>query len=235
MYDFGVCKQCKMEISEERLQAQPVVCNHCGYSPSENQTRVAKSLDRKVRSTMYTISISMCFVFVGLVIWDNHILTAAPIQAKQLLGMASAEDHETMYEICKQRLNVKCQIENLKSLAKYKNEALATLGKTYLLLKKNEEAAKTLELYFRDGGISLDASYDYARALEALGNVDMAGKYYQSILDSKPDTLQITVTKRYVQMLIDFNRRAEAKKVLASVRDKGSNTENFMDMVFQDL
>jgi hypothetical protein len=102
-------------------------------------------------------------------------------------------------------------------------------------LKKNEEAAKTLELYFRDGGISLDASYDYARALEALGNVDMAGKYYQSILDSKPDTLQITVTKRYVQMLIDFNRRAEAKKVLASVRDKGSNTENFMDMVFQDL
>ncbi|MEO0336527.1 MAG: hypothetical protein AAF202_09035 [Pseudomonadota bacterium] len=235
MYDFGVCKQCKMEISEERLQNLPVVCNHCGYSHSDNQAKLTKRLDRKIRSSMYSISLAMGLLFVGLVIWDNYVFTAAPIQAKKLIGIASAEDYETMYEICKQRLNVKCQVENLKALSKYKNEALATLGNTYYLLKRFDESARTLEQYFQDGGISLDASYDYARALEAMGNIDMAGKYYQSIIDSKPETLQITVTKRYVQMLLDYNRKAEAKKVLASVRDKGSNTANFMDMVFQDL
>ncbi|NQZ02456.1 MAG: hypothetical protein HRT45_17495 [Bdellovibrionales bacterium] len=224
-----------MEIAEERLQGRPVVCNHCGYSPSENQTRVAKRLDRRIRSMMYSISIGLGLLFMGLVVWDNHVFTAVPIQAKQVLGMSAAEDHESMYEICKKRLNVECQIEQLQQLSRYKNEALATLGKTYLLTKQYDLSAKSLEQYFQDGGLSLDASYDYARALEAVGNVDMAGKYYQSILDSKPETLQITVTKRYVQMLLDYNRRAEAKKVLASVRDKGSNTANFMDMVFQDL
>lgn len=235
MYDFGVCPRCQMEIASERLQASPIVCNHCGFTGDRNEKIRERKLEKRKQSLMYTISAGLVAVFIGLVIWDSHILTAVPIQAKKLVGMASPNDFQSLNEICKKRGNLECQINALKELSKSHNEANAQLGKIYLLSKKFQDAETTLQKYFREGGISLDASYDYARALEELGNVEMASRYYQAILDKKPDTLQITVTKRYIKMLLDYNRKSEAKKVLASIRKKGSNTADFMETVFENL
>lgn len=235
MYNFGACPRCQLEIQSERLRSSVIVCNHCGFTGNLNQRKLEKSAEKKFITIATSVCALLTFSFVMIVKWDTYSLEVLPLKAKQLVGMSSAEDLKRIVEICEDRKNLECQISGLEDLSKIDNEARAQLGKIYFLKDQNKLAVQRFSDYFRNGGLSFEASYMFARSLEKDGQIELASQYYESVLNSKPDTLQITVTRHYINMLTEYNKRDQAKLVLSKIREMGANTKNFMDPVFKEL
>lgn len=235
MYDFGACPRCQMEIPSERLRESVIICSHCGHTTNQKQTQLEKKAEKRYVTLVTSLCAVLTMAFVLVVQWDNHVMEALPLKAKQMMGAASAGDLTRLREICKDRKNLECQVEVTQQLTRVDNEAFAELGKMQYLMGKHREAMRSFSKYFDNGGLSLDASYHYARSLEKDGQVEQAAKYYEDVIAGKPDTLQITVTKNYIKMLMEYNRKQQAKNVLANIRKRGSNTTDFMDPVFKEL
>jgi tetratricopeptide (TPR) repeat protein len=235
MYDFGACPRCKMEIESERLRNSVIVCNHCGYTANMVQRKIEQAAEKSFIVIATGLCALMSFAFVMAVQWDTHTFEVLPLKAKQMIGMTTASDLQRLVEICESRKNVDCQLQATEQLTRFDNEAFASLGKLHFLSNKNKQAIASFSQYFRNGGLNLEASYNFARALEKEGQVEMASQYYETVIDARPETLQITVTRHYINMLIEYNKKSEAKMVLAKIREKGANTKNFMDPVFKEL
>lgn len=236
---FGVCPRCKMEISEERLRESLVVCQHCGFSDLKSNRALDKKIYQNfVRSSVLVTGL-LVLSFIQAVNWDQYSLSIIPLKVKETAGIAQLDDYKDLAQACEDRKKWDC-LENslLQSFRLSPNteiESLAKLGKIQFQRGKNAEAIQTLKTYFEQGGISLEASYDYARALSQTGMVDQASQVYQQILESKPETLQVTVAQNYIRLLMKNNRYKEAKDILETIRDSGSNANMFMDKEFQQL
>lgn len=235
MYDFGACPRCQMEIPSVRLRESVIVCSHCGFTTNQKQTQIEKKADKRYIAIVSSFCAAMTMAFVFIVQWDNHVIEVLPLKAKQILGAASADDLIRIREICGDRKNLTCQLETNIQLSRMDNEANADLGKMYYLIGENKKAIATFEKYFANGGLSLDASYHFARSLEKDGQVEQASKRYEDVIAAKPDTLQITVTKNYIKMLMDYDKRNQAKNVLKKIRRRGTSSSDFMDPVFKEL
>ncbi len=46
MMEFGACPQCKLDISPERKAIKPLVCEHCGYT-STNDEKVKSEIEKR--------------------------------------------------------------------------------------------------------------------------------------------------------------------------------------------
>lgn len=235
MYDFGSCPRCQMELSSERLQNEVIVCNHCGYTGDKVQSKKEKKAEKRFIQTLTAFCAMITVLFVMIVQWDTFFIEIIPLKTKQLAGSADLADLQRIQQICASRKNLDCQMQAYKAMAPLDNEAYAELGRMQSLLGDTKTALVSFQNYFKNGGLSLDASYNYARTLEKDGQIDKASEYYDNVLAAKPNVLQITVTKNYIKMLMDYNKKKQAKVVLLRIRRKGSNTKEFMDPVFKEL
>ncbi|MCB0411446.1 MAG: hypothetical protein KDD22_02900, partial [Bdellovibrionales bacterium] len=235
---FGVCPRCKSKVSEERLKEAPVICNHCGYSGSQGDQK----LEKKIYNTFLKFSLILCMGLVGgfiqAVNWDHYSAEIIPLKFKEMSGTADLADYQRLTEICTKRKKWDC-VEN--ALAKRfalspqtELESLASLGDLQYKRLRIKEAAETLNKYFAQGGLSLDAGYTYARTLSEIGDVDQASTDYSNILKSKPETLQITVAQNYIRLLMKAQRHREAKEVLDEIRDSGANANLFMEKEYKE-
>lgn len=236
---FGVCPQCKMEISEERLRDNPVICQHCGFSDQKAMKNVEKRVYKTFLKTSIVLTGFLVASFIQAVNWDKHSLTIIPLKVKEITGMASLQDLKTISEICTERKKWDCVeaalAQTYQMSPQSELEVLAELGKLQFKRGDYVGAFKSLSTYFNQGGVSLDASYDYARVLAQQGQVDQASQVYDEILKAKPDTLQVTVAQNYVRLLMDNSRYKKAKDLLEEIRKSGSNASLFMDKEFQEL
>lgn len=235
MYDFGACPRCQMEIPSERLRESVIICSHCGYTTNQKQNQIEEKADKRYIALVSSICAAMTMAFVLIVQWDTHVLEAVPIKAKQMMGAASADELVRIREICEERKNLECQLEANKQLSRLDSEAYADLGKMLYLMGENKQAIAAFTKYFENGGLSLDASYHFARSLERDGQVEQASKHYEEVIAAKPDTLQITVTKNYIKMLMEYNKKKQARNVLKKIRKRGTSASDFMDPIFKEL
>lgn len=237
MTNHGYCPQCKLEVAD--LRSLPfLVCPHCGFTQNKNAQTSQNEISKRFIKLSIGISAAMVIAFMHAVKWDTFFFEVLPLKAKQIVGMASAEDYGRLAEMCKVRKDSECVEDMLisKVQADTKNiEVLAELGQVQFQRNKFKDTAQTLKRYFDNGGLSMDASYTYARTLGQIGMVAESSVFYQRILDSKPETLQISVTQNYVRMLMDNGRADQAKKVIESIRIKGSNAAMFMESEFQQI
>ncbi len=79
----------------------------------------------------------------------------------------------------------------------------------------------------------LSARYDYARALAEAGDIDLAAQNFDYILKSKPEVWQITVTQKYVTMLIKAERFNQAKLVIKKIRRQDPSASQFMETEYK--
>jgi len=214
------------------------VCPHCGFTHNKTDKASQKEVSKRFIKWSVGLSVVMVIAFVHAVNWDGFFFEVIPLKAKQIVGMASAQDYGRLAEMCKVRKDSEC-VENM-LISKVQSdskdiEILTELGQVQFQRNKMKESAQTLKRYFDNGGLNMDASYTYARALGQIGMVDESAQFYQRVLDAKPDTLQISVTQNFVRMLMDAGRADQAKKVIESIRVKGSNAEMFMETEFQQI
>lgn len=234
----GLCLRCKLEIPAATQQNEVSVCPHCGWvkSPMEALT------EERIANQFIKVSIGMSALFIVAFIhavnWGPYFFEAIPLKAKSIVGMARAQDYKRLALICMDLKDSAC-VERMLSAEVNLNpkdlDLLAELGNVQMLSKRYANSVQTYGKYFRLGGKSLDASYAYAKALGEVGQVDQAIKHYERILASKPNTLQITVTHAYVQMLIKNGRNQKAFAVIKAIRSKGENAAFFMETEIRKL
>ncbi len=236
---FGVCPQCKQEIAEDRLRENIVICQHCGFSDQKSNKRLDKQVYKSFLKTSIALTIVLVGGFIQSVSWDQYAVSIIPLKLKQMTGTASITDMAEISKICFERKKWDCLSESL--IKRYQMspntelETLAELGSLQFKLGQYAQAEKTLSTYFQQGGLNMDASYDYARSLSLQGEVDQASQVYQQILQAKPETLQITVAQNYIKLLMTNNRHREAKTVLDGIRASGSNANMFMDKEYKEI
>jgi tetratricopeptide (TPR) repeat protein len=207
------------------------------YMPTYDRT-VEREVSKQFIKVSLGLSIFMVAAFIHIVTWDKYAFEIIPLKAKQWIGSMSTQDYDRLAEICKDRKNLDCVESSLTS--KFSSnpsqiETLATLGNVQVGRKEYKLAANTFATYFKSGGVGVDASYDYAKALSAVGLIDQAAQYYQRVIDSKPDAMLITVTQSYVRMLVSHNRFQDAKALIDSIRARGGNASMFMEHEMQEI
>jgi tetratricopeptide (TPR) repeat protein len=236
---FGMCPQCKQDIAEERLRESVVICQHCGFSDQKTNKSLEKKIFKSYLKASLLVTVLLVASFIQAVNWDQYFFSIIPLKIKEMTSTASTMDLKEITRICNERKKWDCvEASLLKTYQSSPNteiEALAELGKIQFQRGETDAALQTFSTYFAQGGLSLDASYDYARSLSLRGQVDQASQVYEKILEAKPDTLQVTVAQNYVRLLMNNNRFSQAKDLLEEIRKSGSNANMFMDKEFQEI
>lgn len=237
-YSNASCRRCKNEIPESQDFIGPVVCPSCGWTSDHKNKEIQNSINKRFIKFSTIFSVLAIGVFIQTVNWDTHFISIIPLQIKNTLGMMSTSDVAEMAAICVERKNADCVEDLYSSLAKRDSqniEHLASLGSIQFRRGKIRTAAATLNQYFAKGGLSLEASYIYARSLGQLGQIDSASSYYQHVLNAKPEVLQISVAQNYVNLLMQNQRLEQARSVLEDIRAKGASAAGFMETDLQRI
>jgi tetratricopeptide (TPR) repeat protein len=236
MLEFGACPCCKLDISPERKALKPVVCNHCGFTVSSNQKKAQAEVDRKSITYMLVISAFFVASYIQISNWDKAWLSIVPLGAKQTVGLMSKADWEDKAQICLDLKKYDCTEEAYNKVAVSEPTQWNRAAHFDMQRAKYNEAAQSYYKFFQSGGQDLEASYNYAKALAQLGQVEEATKYFDQVLAARPDVLQVTVVQNYVKLLMDHQRYDQAKVLIAKIRKDGGETAgSFMEPEFKKI
>lgn len=227
--EFGNCPRCKQEVSQERQRLSPIICNHCGFTSTKAEITVMDKVESKFIKTAIGLSVVLAAGFIQVANWDTHAAAVLPLQVKSLIGAMSAEDHDQMASICMDRKKYDC-VEL--SYGKSANASLENRARFASFLFKREKiraSADQYKTYFAQGGVDLEATYEYAKALSQLGQFDEASVLFQQVIDAKPETVQITVLQHYIRALISGNQLEKAKTIIEDVRKQSAQANSFME------
>lgn len=226
--DFATCPRCQLEMDHDRQKLHPVICNHCGFTSSKHETKIQHQVEARFIKVALVIALILVASFVQVANWDSHFLRVIPLQVKSLVGVMEADDYEAMAEICMDRKKYNC-VERM--YAKTASQSLDHLARYANFLVKREKvrlAAYQYKSYFDQGGVDLLVTYNYAKTLAQLGEFDQAAQLFQQVIDSKPETVQVTVIQNYVRALINANQLEKAKSIIEDVRHKSAQANAFM-------
>lgn len=236
MLEFGACPRCKQDISPERKKLIPVICDHCGFSVGNGSLKAQAEVDRKTITIMLTFSAMIMASYIQISNWDKAWLSIIPLGAKETVGMMSKADLEEKAQICLDLKKWDCTEAAYNKVAQLEPSQWKRAAHFDMQRAKYNEAAQSYYKFFQNGGQDLEASYNYAKALAQLGQVDDAVKYFDQVLAARPDVLQVTVIQNYVKLLMDHQRYNQAKVLISKVRkDGGDSAGSFMEPEFQKV
>ena len=233
-----ICPRCQNRVSQERALEMIVVCNHCGFTSKEYETKLTGRAERTYVKGVILASIIMVLGFAHVVNWDKHWLTVIPLKSKQILGQASVKELYKLSVICKDRMKHSCVESTLKDLvAVDPNDlsALESLANIQRQLGKLDQASVSYGQYFERGGDLHVAAYHYAQVLQGLGRSDEALEYYDKALKLNPGEIQVTVTESYVELLMSLRKYREAKRVIDRIRRSSVAARHFMSREYEEI
>lgn len=236
MLEFGACPQCKMDLSPERKMLKPMICNHCGYT-SGNDEKVQNEIEKKNIVIFSIFSVFVIAAHIQLTNWDKHYFSIIPIAVKETIGAASSSDYESKAQICMDLKKWDCVEASYIQTAKAEPTLWKRAGDFQMKRAKYAEAARSYYPLFQNGAVQdIEVSYNYAKALAAIGQVDEAVAYFDAILAARPETLQVTVVNNYVKLLMEHKRFEQAQVLISKVRkDSGPAGEAFMEEEFTKI
>lgn len=236
MANFHRCPACGQNIPPERFFASIAICS-CGWNMSVKSQKSEKEINTRINTLIFFSAIIILASFFQAVNWDTYFFKIIPLKAKEMAGIATPKDLYSIVEICQNRHKYDCAKKAYYELY-HLNKDLQILGQLATLQLKTGEsqaAVNSFQQYVELGGKDLETIYHYAQALGQVGKIDEAVNYYRRVLAEKPNTLQITITRNYVSLLMNSKRYSEARAVLSHYRKKANNTAYFMEKEFQAL
>ena len=227
------CPKCFEITPEDRRIGDKYFCD-CGWrfqvANQQKQTPVHKD---KSSLLICLFGGLILFSFMHVVSWDTYFFKIIPIKAAHATGLAGTETIAELSNICEERKKYECVLDTLSELYE-KNplqqvEALHKKGKLLVKLERFEEATKIYSMYFENNGTDPEAHYQYAKSLRMLSQVPQATEQYQLALAAKPDVLQISVTRSFVDMLIQNRNYKYAKDIITHYRGKAQHSKYFLE------
>lgn len=167
--------------------------------------------------------------------WDKYALEIIPIAVKETFGATSPSDWEQKAQMCTELKKWDCVESQYTKAAQLENDKYVRLGLFQYGRGKIERAANSFSIYFQHGGTNMDAALAYAKSLTELNQSEEAAKYYELVLESKPDTLQVPVVHSYVKMLFKNGKFGRARALIEDVRKSSSTAAQFMEAEYQQI
>lgn len=234
MLNFGrnYCPLCKIEFSDDRIQCSPIVCDQCGWSEPKNQIIKHQRLQVSTIKVFIVFSVIITAVYFHTVKWGHHSIAIIPLKISEWTGNMSLSNAKEIANICAERKQVKCVIQSYEKIVnKNPSEIIAysLLANTLEKANRGSEAINYYARYFTLGGTDNDMAFHFAKLLEKNHDNENAIKYYEYVINSKPDVFQITVSKDYVNLLIKMGELNKAKNFIKLIREKGQNAPMFME------
>ena len=228
------CPGCLSTIHDHQVINDLIICK-CGWTYSAKDTHSKKQNDRTLLAIFLGFGFFLMIAFHHASHWGAFSKDVLPLKWKHITGQAKSQDLKKMYKMCVAIRNFNCQEQLLTELnQKYNDiEALKSLGHLYFSNQMYQAAEASLGSYFKEGGSHKLARYDLARTLGKLGKPELSKVQFNKILKEKPNSLQITVTRAYVHMLLENKKFSEVKSVISFYRKKSSGAEHFLRSEFK--
>ena len=136
-------------------------------------------------------------------------------------------------EICMDLNKYDCVEKNYRTLFKKTGDAkyLEQLGELEFKREKFDSAIETYTVYFNKEGRNYKSAYYYAHSLAKAGDIESAIQYFDSILQSDPGLLMVTVVESYLEILVSNNRIQKAREILAWVNQKNKGSVSTSDQI----
>lgn len=181
--------------------------------------------------------VGFTFVFLAGLIhilnWDKYSIEIIPLKGKQILGLASAADLQKVAEICEIRRKFPCQQAALwQSFQKdpAQKEILVKLGSLQMKSEDYTAALRTYTEYFKANGKSIEARYEFARALAETGNLKEAKKHFQYVLSVSRDPVTTPeMARTYVKILMKHKDYVTARQVIHTTRRSNRSAAYFLE------
>lgn len=228
------CPRCQQIISDIRRYQSPSVCDNCGFvvSPSEKLEETNTERSMIVAGVSFGILMLAFMYHVGT--WGGYSLEVVPLKLGHIFHTNAAKDMERMVEIGMDLRNYDMVEDSYRALSERVNlDNYVRLAKFQYSRGKFNEAVETYRKYFAMGKNSLDARYDFARALADSGQIDEAVRNFDYVLRAKPGVRQVTVLQKYVSMLVKAQRYGQAQMIIERVRHQDPTAASFMDTEYK--
>ncbi len=227
------CPKCFKLTSEDRRIGDKYFCD-CGWRfqvlNSDNKPPVHKD---KSSLLICLFAGLLLFSFLHAVSWDSFFFKVIPVKIAYVTGMSDTKTIAELSHMCEVRKKYNCVLQTLDDLYK-KNplqqiESLHKKGKLLVKMENYKDAVKTYQLYFDKNGKSPEAHYQFAKSLRYEEMISEATAQYELALESKPDVLQVSVARSFVDMLIENKKYQQARKVITTYRKKAQHTKYFLE------
>lgn len=187
--------------------------------------------DKKTALSMIALGVFMIAGLIQIINWDKYSLTVIPLEASVRLGYATAQDYSRYSKICLERKKYECAhsyLQKYTELEPTNLEARLELGLLQLRMNDLNSAVNTLSAYIQDGGEEPKARFHLAKAHSQLNNTGEALKIYRQLLKGRTDVFQVSVTREYIQTLIQAKKWNQAKSSIEKARRQSLTHNAFM-------
>ncbi|MYE07719.1 MAG: hypothetical protein F4X95_03085 [Oligoflexia bacterium] len=191
----------------------------CGWSKSLNK-KTEMMIQKNIVKNIFIAGFGLMALAMYLGHWGSASLKIAPLKISQWTGQLNKDSFTKLSDICASLKKYDCvekaHISFFRSSGNL--EILEQLGDFQYRRKKFNQANKTYNQYFTNKGNSVKAAYNYARILEKAGNTEAALSYYKYALEARPGTIQVTVMRSYIDLLVKSGQRNKAKQELLKLK-----------------
>ena len=209
---------CPICGSKTNKAGHTVFCK-CGWNHSFNQKKEMK-VQKLISKRIFIAGISLMGLVVFLGNWGSSSIKIAPLKVQQWTGQLNEKSFSRLTETCLKLKKYNC-VEKAHSSFFHSSsdlKVLEQLGEFQYRRKKLGRASATYNKYFTKKGNSIKAAYNYARILEEQKQVKHALSYYEYALKAQPNTIQITVMRSYINLLVKTGQVSKAKQILAQFK-----------------
>lgn len=227
------CPRCHAEISEERRNSVPLVCDNCGHVVSGAEAKVEETMNKNYKYGMFGFAAFVIGFHLFFSAWGGYTFEVRWIQ---LFGGNSVASQERMAQICIETFQYDCAEEAYLAVARTDSKAFLKLGKFQMSRQNYAGAAQSLKQYLASNeDQNFDVTYLLARSLSETGQIDEASDLYESIIRSKTDILQVTVIQKYVELLMKHQRWEQAQNIIKEIRKRGEAVADFMSPQYTEI
>ncbi len=205
---------CPLCDSQVQRAGNTVSCR-CGWYKSFNQVGM-----RKIQKSVVTLMLMAGFVFMGALVylnqWGSSSFSIISLKARQWTGSLDKNSHKRLVNICMRLKKYSCVEDAHWSYYRSSQDLsiLHTLGEFQSRRSLMKSAGNTYKMYFDRKGRGVKPAYNYAQILEKLGHTQHALNYYQYALKEKSDTIQISVLRAYIKLLVKEGLLVKARHEL---------------------
>lgn len=232
MSKIEVCPSCHLVIDESRERAEVLVCNHCGHVKSEKAAEAERTLRVVSFKAVVLLALILVSGFAEVSAWSFYAPELRWLELRARLGSSTAV-LDRMAEICMELKKYDCATESYQKMAAIDSFNWSRLARLQYSLGKYEEAVESFTIFSESHSGDAETHYIFAKALAETGRIDQAVDYFELVIKSKPDVLQVTVVQNYVRYLMRSMRYAQAEAVIRRMRRLDWTKAKFMDSEFR--
>ncbi len=204
-------------------------------------------VDQELENSTFAVTAALgAFVMASLIqiyFWDKYSLDIIPITLKEVVGATSPSDWEDKASMCSDLKKWDCVEAQYLKAAQYDKSKYVRLAGFQFSRRKYERSARSFAIYFENSkningilkGEEIEIALTYAKALTELNQNEEAAKFYEKVLEAKPDTVQVSVIHSYVKILFKNGKYGRARVLIEDVRKSSSTAAQFMEAEYQQI